>query len=82
MNEAKYVSEIPSLEKLKSFTSIDQFVELFGREGAFFDEGLFNWQVFSIESKNEIEVMKVFIDRRDNTLPRTEVQFGVLKTVK
>ena len=81
-NEAKYVSEMPSLEKLKSFTAIGQYVELFGPEGAFIDGTGYNWQVFSIESEDEIKVMTVYIrDRRDNSPPRTVVYYGTLEAV-
>ena len=47
-NLAIRIATIPSVEKLKSFTTVDQFVELLGNQRGFSDGYGHNWQVFSL----------------------------------
>ena len=58
---ATLVDEMPSLEKLKTVSTVSQYVELLGEQRYNFEAQGQYWQIFRIVNDKEIEVMNIFL---------------------
>ena len=56
------VSTLPTLDQLKSFERLEQFVELLGPQRGFHDGWSHGWMIFKPTGESEVAVMSIFLN--------------------
>ena len=80
---ATLVDSLPTIEKLRTLTTVSQYVDLLGQQRGFSDGWTHGWLLFAIIDDNEIEVMSIFLHHGpgNNNDPELVFRHGMLKAI-